>query len=154
MTVDDQHCGRVQNGPAQEWCCACKGISCSTCSVACCCRMSCCRPAGAGVLLQGLHLTGCKGSAVVVSGALGAPQGVQWASLPAGLHLVNTTLAGNAAAVGGGLRASRAAVYLESVQVSGNQADQLGGGVSVDGGLLVAFNTHFTDNTAGTNGQM
>jgi hypothetical protein len=106
------------------------------------------------VLLQGLHISGCKASAVLATGVLSTPQGVEWGSLPAGLHLVNTTLAGNAGAVGGAVRASRAALYLDSVQVSGNQASQLGGGVSLQQGLLVALKTHFQDNTAGTNGQM
>jgi hypothetical protein len=106
------------------------------------------------VLLQGLHISGCEGSAVLASGALSAPQGVEWASLPAGLHLVNTTLTGNAGGVGAAVRASRAALYLDSVQVSGNQASQLGGGVSLDQGLLVAVKTNFQDNTAGADGQL
>jgi hypothetical protein len=101
------------------------------------------------VLLQGLSIIGCKGSAVRVSGSITTPQGVQWASLPPGLHLVNTVLTGNAAAVGGAVRASRAAVYLDSVELSGNKAEQLGGGVSIDGGLLVALKTTFKANSAG-----
>lgn len=112
------------------------------------------RPASAGVLLQGLHISGCKGSAVLASGGLSAPQGVQWASLPAGLHLLDCTLAGNAAGVGGGVRVSRAALYLDSVEVSGNQAAQLGGGVSIEQGLLVAVKAVFRDNTAGSGGLM
>jgi hypothetical protein len=106
------------------------------------------------VLLQGLSISGCKGSAVRVSGSISTPQVVQWASLPPGLHLVNTVLTGNAAAVGGGVRASRAAVYLDSVELSGNKAEQLGGGVSIDGGLLVATKTLFKSNSAGAGGFM
>lgn len=114
---------------------------------------TCGRPASAGVLLQGLHISGCSGSAVRVSGGLRPSQGLlQWSSLPAGLHLLDTSLSGNAAGVGGALRAERAAVYLDAVELSDNQAS-VGGAVSVNQGLLVALRSTFKANSAGS-GQM
>jgi hypothetical protein len=106
------------------------------------------------VLLAGLSISGCSGSAVVVSGGLAPPQGVQWAALPPGLHLLDTVLTGNDGAVGGAVRASKAAVYLDGVGVTANSASQLGGGISLEQGLLVALRSRLNDNTAGSSGQM
>lgn len=108
------------------------------------------RPSATGVLLQGLHISGCKNSAIRVSGGLQPVGTQQWAALPSGLHLVDSSLTGNAGNLGGALRVSRAAVYLDAVEVSSNQASELGGGVIVDQGVLVASRSIFTANTAGS----
>lgn len=116
--------------------------------------LSCSPASSAGVLLQGLHISGCGGSAVRVSGSLSPAQGVQWGQLPAGLHLVDTYLTSNRGAAGSALSASRAAVYMDAVEVADNTASQLGAGVRIDQGLLVALKTTFTGNKAGSTSQV
>ena len=84
-----------------------------------------------------------------VTGSLRPSRGVAWSQMPPGLHVVDTSLTGNAAATGAAIRAAGAAVYLDSVEVSGNKASRQGGGVHMEQGLLVALGTTFDANHAG-----
>jgi hypothetical protein len=45
-------------------------------------------------------------------------------------------------------------VYLDGVGLTANSASPLGGGVSLEQGLMVALRSSFSDNTAGSSGQM
>jgi predicted outer membrane repeat protein len=63
---------------------------------------------------------------------------------------VNSSFASNTASSnGGGIRASRAAVFLRDVEMSSNAAALFGGAVSIDGGLLLGEGITLASNKAG-----
>lgn len=100
------------------------------------------------VLLQGLHVTGCSNSAVVVSGRYNLKDGLAQAT-PA-LHIIDSIIADNtASSKGGGIHATRAAVFMKGVELSENAAALFGGAVSIESGLLVMHRTTMKSNRAG-----
>ena len=106
---------------------------------------------GGGLLNKGsLSLVG---SIVFANLALAEGGGVNNGSFVT-LRLINSTISGNSATIGGGLSNSQGTVTMMNSTVSGNTAEYSGGGVWFysDDGTLLMTNSTVSGNTANGNG--
>jgi hypothetical protein len=93
-------------------------------------------------------VTGCSSTAIVVSGSYNPKAGP--AQQTPALHLLDSSIAANtASSKGGGMCATKAAVFMRNVALSENAAALFGGAVSIQDGLLLAQGVAMVSNKAG-----